>query len=68
MTGFHAWLHALPADHLAALRAFRSAARIAHPGAFNAMADALNAGTAPAIVAQMPREFVLALNHERTGA
>ena len=66
MTAFHDWLHALPIEHVQALRDFRSAAKAAHPGALNAMANALDEGTAPAMIAQMPRAFVIALNHERT--
>ncbi len=67
MSAFHDWLHALPIEQVQALREFRAAAKAAHPGALNAMANALDEGAAPPPIASMPRAFVIALNHERTG-
>lgn len=63
MTALSDWLHRLPAPKVRALREFRASARAAHPTEDNPMEAAFQNGEAPDIIAQMPREFVLALDH-----
>lgn len=63
MSALSDWLHRLPASKVKALREFRASARAAHPTETNPMDTAIQNGEAPDIIAQMPREFVIALDH-----
>lgn len=58
VTTFSAWLHALPAAHVALLRQFRAQAAQAYPEAANPVAEALKADGVPQVISAMPREFV----------
>ena len=63
VTAFSDWLHKLPPDKLAALRAFRAAARAAYPDDKTPAATALSGTNVPAVIRDMPADYVKRIDH-----